>query len=171
LGPLCRLSIWKTHPHNGRNGPLWGLLLLIEKKLMHIKHKSVKPQYSSSRANLLDLFINIHCLSLCLCGTGGMLLMDDLFGEIAFGTSLNLLNNQSGKQLFEAKIHNILRDYKNTTSLIPSSHLIIVGDAADAVSVNFSARCKFSRLNAKIYHFSDCIQCTMCVIYANVSLL
>ena len=74
-----------------------------EKKLMHIKHKSVKN--SSSRANLLDLFINIHCLSLCLCGTGGMLLMDDLFGEIAFGTSLNLLNNQSGKQLFEAKIH------------------------------------------------------------------
>ena len=50
-------------------------------------------------------------------------------------------------------------------------YLIIVGDAGDAVSVNFSARCKFSRLNAKIYHFSECIQCTMCVIYANVSLL
>ena len=47
-------------------------------------------------------------------------------------------------------------------------HLIIV---ADAVSVNFSARCKFSRQNAKIYHFTECIQCTMCVIYANVSLL
>ena len=51
------------------------------------------------------------------------------------------------------------------------SHLIIVADAADAVSVNFSARCKFSRLNAKIYHFTECIQCTMCVTYANVSLL
>ena len=50
----------------------------------------------------------------------------------------------------------------------PWSHLIIV---ADAVSVNFSARCKFSRQNAKIYHFTECIQCTMCVIYANVSLL
>ncbi len=51
------------------------------------------------------------------------------------------------------------------------AHLIIVGDAADAVSVNFSARCKFSRLNAKIYHFTECIQCRMCVIYANVLLL
>ena len=27
--------------------------------------------------------------------------MDDLFGEIAFGTSLNLSNNQSSKQLLE----------------------------------------------------------------------
>ena len=31
------------------------------------------------------------------------------------------------------------------------AYLIIVADAGDAVSVNFSARCKFSRLNAKIY--------------------
>ena len=38
------------------------------------------------------------------------------------------------------------------------AYLIIVGDAADAVSVNFSARCKFSRLNAKIYHFTACVQ-------------
>ena len=59
--------------------------------------------------------------------------------------------------------------FQNYEKILP--HLIIVGDAADAVSVNFSAWCKFSRLNAKIYHFSECIQCTMCVIYANVSLL
>ena len=39
------------------------------------------------------------------------------------------------------------------------SYLIIVADAADAVSVNFSARCKFSRLNEKIYHFTACSQC------------
>jgi len=51
------------------------------------------------------------------------------------------------------------------------TYLIIVGDAGDAVCVNFFARCKFSRLNAKIYHFTACIQCTMCVICANVSFL
>ena len=41
---------------------------------------------------------------------------------------------------------------------IGCTYLIIVGDAGDAVSVNFTAPCKFSRLNAKIYHFTACVQ-------------
>ena len=74
-------------------------------------------------------------------------------------------------QVGRREYHKYTVDSVIMATVILDSHLIIVGDAADAVSVNFSARCKFSRLNAKIYHFTECIQCTMCVIYANVSLL
>ena len=36
---------------------------------------------------------------------------------------------------------------------IVDAYQIIVADAADAVSVNFSGRCKFYRFNAKNWHF------------------
>ena len=72
---------------------------------MRIKHQSVKIQYSSS--SQLTLYSSILILSVCVGATRGMLLMDDLFGEIAFGTSLNLSNNQSSKQLIEAKKYNV----------------------------------------------------------------
>ena len=74
-------------------------------KGMRIKHQSVKIQYSSS--SQLTLYSSILILSVCVGATRGMLLMDDLFGEIAFGTSLNLSNDQSSKQLIEAKKYNV----------------------------------------------------------------
>ena len=49
-------------------------------------------------------------------------------------------------------------------------YLIIVADAGDAVSVNFSARCKFSRLNAKIYcvrSMNNVCNLCKCVVFIN----
>ena len=74
-------------------------------KGMRIKHQSVKIQYSPS--SQLTLYSSILIRSVCVGATRGMLLMDDLFGEIAFGTSLNLSNDQSSKQLIEAKKYNV----------------------------------------------------------------
>ena len=65
----------------------------------------------------------------------------------------------------------IMSQLRKLNENVTSPHLIIVADAADVVSVNFSARCKFSRLNAKILVSVFNVHCTMCVIYANVSLL